>query len=156
MAYHSKCYKTVLFIAEKRRSVNVMIQLSRAEIDCANDNAQLACKMLHSTGQVIDWGAGRLLGNFLRNLFSGNDMPSSTAVASSDIRDNRYVLKSLQAENAKLRDRAVDIMLEIEKIREAKYGPGPRERFAPSGWAQRPRHARIASRTRALRGQTAN
>jgi hypothetical protein len=83
-------------------------------------------------------------------------MPLSTAMAGSDPRDNRRVLKSLQAANAKLRDRAVGIMLEIEKIREAKYSPRPREPLAPSGWAQRPRHARIAARTRDLRGQRAN
>jgi N-acetylmuramic acid 6-phosphate (MurNAc-6-P) etherase len=55
-------------------------------------------------------------------------MPSSnySAVAGSDHRDNHRVLKSLQAENTKLRERAVDIILEIEKIREAKYSPGPR------------------------------
>jgi hypothetical protein len=57
-------------------------------------------------------------------------MPSSnySAVAGSDRRDNQHgrVLKSMQVENAKLRDRAVDLMLEIEKIREAKYNPGPR------------------------------
>jgi hypothetical protein len=44
-----------------------------------------------------------------------------------DRRDNQHgnTLKSLRAENTKLRERAVDIILEIEKLREAEYGPGP-------------------------------
>jgi hypothetical protein len=72
----------------------------------------------------------RLLANFLGFCFRGKEVPSSnyTAVAGDGRRDNQHgnVLKSLRAENTKLRERAVDIILEIEKIREAKYGLGPR------------------------------
>jgi hypothetical protein len=72
--------------------------------------------------------AARLLANFWGFYFRGNDMPSSNypAVAGNDRRENQHgnVLKSLRAENAKLRERAVDIILEIEKIREAKYSLG--------------------------------
>jgi hypothetical protein len=47
-----------LFIAEKRTRGDVEIHLPRAETDCANDNAQLACEADHSTGLVIDWSRG--------------------------------------------------------------------------------------------------
>lgn len=81
-------------------------------------------------GAVIDLSrrdCSLIFGDFI---FGGTIVPSSnyTAVAGKDRRDNQHgnALKSLRAENTKLRERAVDIILEIEKIREAEYSPGPR------------------------------
>jgi hypothetical protein len=118
-----------LFIAEKRTRGDVEIHLPRAEVDCANGKSQLACEADHWTELVIDWSRGNcsaILGDFTL----GNGLRSSnySAVAESDRRDkqHRCVLKSLQVENTEMRDRAVDLMLEIEKIREAIYNPGPR------------------------------
>lgn len=103
--------------------------MPRAEGDCANDKTQLACEADYSTGLVIDWSRGdcsAILGDFTL----GNGLQSSnySTVAGSDRRDNQHrrVLKSLQVENTKLRDRAVDLMLEIENIREAIYSPASR------------------------------
>ena len=103
--------------------------MPRAEADCANGKTQLACEADYSTGLVIDWSRGdcsAILGDF--TLENGLRSSNYSAVAGSDRRDNQHqrVLKSLQVENTKLRDRAVDLMLEIEKIREAIYSPGPR------------------------------
>jgi hypothetical protein len=83
----------------KRTRGDAEIHLPRAEADCANDSAQLVCEADHSTEPVIDWSQG----------------PDN---------QHRRVLQSLQVENTKLRNRAVDLVLEIEKIREAKNSRG--------------------------------
>lgn len=83
----------------KRTRGDAEIHLPRAEADCANDSAQLVCEVDHSTEPVIDWSQG----------------PDN---------QHRRVLQSLQVENTKLRNRAVDLVLEIEKIREAKNSRG--------------------------------